>query len=344
MREEKREILKQLEKLCKEHNITLDGLHKRLVTYPNLTEQLLKLPEEISEGIIINQGTIQNKLPLWMANIRENFEMIKEGNDVKLILAETKDIPALIIGAGPSLYRKKHLELIAEKGFQGKIFASDRVLINCLKQGIIPDYVVFLDASEKFLKFIDHDIVDKYAKELTGVFNITVHPSVVKRWKGKIYWYQTYMDETFVPNVSHIIQLLTRKTALASGGQCCSLAWIIAILKKCNPVVLIGIDLSFPSDIPVEQTDTYAYYLNDVFNGDKEKALGMFNGRYHHTFFNTDCYLDAVFQTYTDISMEQFKTAKKQGIRVINCTGGGTIEGEGVECMWFEDYLDLQRK
>ena len=46
---------------------------------------------------------------------------------------------AIVIGAGPSIKKKKHLEMLAESNYQGNIVCTDRSLIPCLKAGITPD-------------------------------------------------------------------------------------------------------------------------------------------------------------------------------------------------------------
>lgn len=335
-------VLEELKKICKGKNESLDGLFKRLVLYSNMTDQLLSFPDEINQSMIIDALTFEQEMPYWMNNIRENFAAIKEGKDIK-VLPEVNNIPALIIGAGPSLHRKQHLELLAKKGFDGDIFATDAILKDCLEQGIVPDYVMFIDASDKIYRFIDHDIVDKYADKLAAVMCITTHPSVVKRWKGDIYWYQVYMEDFYAPNVGHILQLLTHTSNFSTGGHCASLGWATAILKRYNPVVLIGTDLSFPADLSVEATTAYEFYL-DKLKGNKKETLKLFDNHYHHNFFNTDCYYEHLFEHYTNIARMQFKLISGQGVVVINCTEGGTLEGENIKCMYFKDYLDSQSK
>lgn len=335
----KNEDLKALKQLCKKSDVSLDGLFQRLILYPNLTEQLLQFPSEITIPMVVDMATVQQKLPEWMNNIRENFEAIKTGKDAHGIPG-VKNTPALIIGAGPSIYKQKHLDLLAQKGFNGLIIATDCILKECLEHGIIPDYVVCLDASEKILDYFNHDIVDKYASKITAVMCIAVHPSVVKRWKGGICWYDNYMDERYIPNVSHILSLLVKTKQFATAGHVSSLGWALASSIGCNPIVLIGLDLSYPASMPVKESVAYITYMKSLKN--KEQVLKILDNHYHHKFFNTDCYFEQIFKAYTETTMKQFELAEKNGIKVINCTEGGTLEGEGVECMWFRDYLDSQ--
>lgn len=53
----------------------------------------------------------------------------KEGN-------ELLNSSAIVIGAGPSVKKKKHLELLASSNYEGTIICTDRMLEPVLKAGI----------------------------------------------------------------------------------------------------------------------------------------------------------------------------------------------------------------
>lgn len=334
-----KETYNDLIEFCREHKVPLKFLLHQLSIYPNMAEQLLSYPSTITEQMLLSGATVLKLLPLWMKNVRDNFIAIKNGNDVSDIPDGIK-IPALVIGAGPSLYRRKHLELLVRKPFKGMIFVVDRVLKDCLEAGVIPDYVIILDASDKILSFIDHPIIDQYADRITAIMNAETSPKVVNRWKGKIYWYHVLMEELFAPNITHILELLLGTTAIVSGGHCTSIGWALAVMKRFEPIVIIGCDLSWPSDQPLETTRAFPWYLEQVTNGNHEEAKKLFDNHYHHNFFNTDCYYELIFKSYITVARYQFEHT--QGIRIYNCTGGGALEGNGIECMWLEDYLNSQ--
>lgn len=291
------------------------------------------------------KGTItavakHNLLPIWIENISNNLLTIKSGKDISEIPESRK--PALIIGAGPSLKRHNHLELLKKNEFNGIIFATDRILKDCLNSGIIPDYVAIMDASPKIFNYINHKIVDKFADKTTAIMAVQTHPSVVKRWKGDIFWYNTSIDETIIPNLNYIMYLLTKKTELPTAGHTSSLAWNAAFFVfKSNPIVIIGMDLSYPLDTPIEETWYYEGYLKR-YNNDKNKVRSLYK-KYHHSVFNTDCYYDPVFGYYITDSLFQLTEFAKTGRKIYNCTEGGAIEGEGINCMSLKKYLESQK-
>ena len=190
----------------------------------------------------VNQVGIQSivqHMPLWLDNLRENFAEIKNGRDV----LDTTIGRSLVIGAGPRLERNQHLELLADRGFDGTIIACDRILIPCLERGIIPNYVCFLDGDQGLLPFIDSQLVDDHIAEMTAVMSVTTHPAVVERWTGEILWFVNSIPNAMVANVSHIMYGLTKKTGLATAGHVTSACWSFAFRVGCRDMYLIGVDL-----------------------------------------------------------------------------------------------------
>lgn len=325
-----------LQSLMEKYDITWREFIHQLATYPDIVEHALKLPPEIGDSMIVDVTTLHSFIPMWMGSIRENFADIKSGPDVRDM--PKTDLPALIIGAGPSLYRNNHLQLLADMGFDGVIFATDRVLKDCLDAGVVPDYVCVLDGAKEILPFIDHPIVDEYADRMSMIACVTTHPEVVKRWKGRTYWFINSISDDIAPNVAYLLHHLLKKTEITTAGHVSSLGWSIAHTTGCREIVLIGVDLSYPADMLIEETVYYDSYAR-AFGGDAEKIRGCYTA-YHHDYFDTDCYYDNVFKSYIDCSMAHFRSAAATGCKIINCTEGGAIEGDDVVCMRFADFLN----
>ena len=56
---------------------------------------------------------------------------------------------AVVISAGPSLHRRKTIDLLEKSNFDGVVVTIDGAYVKCLKSGIIPDYVLTLDPHPK---------------------------------------------------------------------------------------------------------------------------------------------------------------------------------------------------
>lgn len=331
---------KMLKAMCTEHNTSIKNLIHSIALYPTIAEIAFQLPKDISADTVCAVDTVDAFAQLWVENIRDNLEMIKTGKDVKDI--PQKEEPALVIGAGPSLIRKKHLELLAKKGFNGTIFVTDSILKRCLEHDIVPDYVLTIDGSEKVLSHINHDIIDDHANEIGAIMSTVTHPSVVKRWKGKIFWYEVAIPEIILPNFTRITNILCGKTQFYTSGHVASVGWNVSYEKKHNPIISIGIDLGNPMDVPISEAWNFSTKM-EVLN-DEEKVKEYYKNYYHHTVFNTDCYYDTATLAFINSSRNQLKLMAKHGTRIINCTEGGTLEGEGIECMRFDDYLKSQKQ
>src|SRR5215471_20797169 len=52
---------------------------------------------------------------------------------------------AIVVGAGPSLYRRHSLERLYASKFRGTIVATDGALGACLRAGVVPHVVVSVD-------------------------------------------------------------------------------------------------------------------------------------------------------------------------------------------------------
>lgn len=148
----------------------------------------------------IKRGTRGN-LPMWMRSFALNLPMIRCGRCIR-DLAEPEplrppDHRAVIIGAGPSVYRRKHLELLAHSDFEGKIIASDRILIPALKAGLVPDYVVSVDGSPLVKPFYEDPLVEQHAPDMALILCSQIDHGVaelVHFQDWPVYWFQPGLD------------------------------------------------------------------------------------------------------------------------------------------------------
>ncbi len=316
--------------------------------YQPVIEQVLALPPEISKGLASGTHTAVNLMPMWTKNIRENMQHIMAYPDVKTVFGKHENTPAVVIGAGPSLFdnasKTNHIEMLAENCFNGTIIATDRILKDCYEYGINPDYVVVVDGSKRIYdRFFDHAIVRKNAHDTTAILANHTHPSIAKEWdeRSDILFYTPGISNEILPNASSIIGLVTDNTELDTGGNCGSFAINAAHIMKCSPVALIGIDMSYKIGTPLSETQYYESYKKKTGYTDSELWENEVFKTVHHPFFDTDCIIDAMFMTYAEPLMEYAIPAYvNNGIRIINCTEGGVLYGDNIECGWFKDFLE----
>jgi len=295
---------------------------------------------------LLSDNTRRNTFPLWMSNFKANWNRFQKYPDIKEI--KEKPGPAIIIGAGPSLKKNKHIEMLIKNGYDGTTVCTDRALIHCLEKGLIPDYVVSLDADPVLVDFYDHHLVRKHADEITAIFACTVHPSIIDVWPGKdIYFFSCRMDNpNKLMSISNAMMHLTGGTILETGGNVGVCSMFISHLVKKSPIVLIGMDLGWTLPLEVDditKLESWGIY-EKMHNGDINKVKKCFR-RGYNSFFKKEYIVDFIFDVYLESTRTWIEGLhKREGWKVINCTGGGALHDiPGMKEMHLEDFLKSLR-
>jgi hypothetical protein len=263
---------------------------------------------------------------------------------------------AIVVGRGPSLFKKGHLPMLAkaiEEGqYTGKVIASDGGLIPCLEAHVIPDVVVTVDGAPIIKKWFDHPLVKEYGSQMAWIVSITVSHEVYQLGINsglKAYWFNPMFDD-WRQNESwtRLQRLLSRTSkymrgipAANAGGNAGACAWVMAMnLLHCAPVALIGIDLGYPEGTPLQDTHYYDRILREAKGN--VSIIKEAYPEFYHPVFKEKAYVDLVFYHYRQafLSMQQSNPLwfKRYG-GTINCTEGGTLFGQGITCMKFERFL-----
>ena len=79
---------------------------------------------------------------LWQQNFQANRNIIQKNPGVVALTQKFKGVPAIIVGAGPSL--DKNINLLGRAQGHSLILASDAALKPLLSQGVLPSVVVSL--------------------------------------------------------------------------------------------------------------------------------------------------------------------------------------------------------
>lgn len=330
----------------KEFNITWEDLFERCYNYQDWFAHLLRLSKKPSKIDMMNATTVQYYIGMWLENLYKNFleSNIKDIQDIKAIMNIAKDRPAVVIGAGPSLQEYHHLELLAESKLYtnkiGTIITTSHGLKDCLEAGIVPDYMILIDPEPVMIDHFNHSIVEKHMKEVTAIFTISINHEVFEAWKGNKIFFQSIIPESTIPNVHAVLSGLFRNiTEMDAGANAGTTSFSVATLMGCNPIALIGMDLSFLPDTPVEETPYY-----NTFRPAFETKEEMMKECYHfhtHSFFGNKCYTDKIYYNFVRGFISGAKLAKdKKGVRTINCSGRGVIDQQDIiENMHFTDFL-----
>jgi len=302
----------------------------------------------------------------WVNNFAVNLDNIWTESSAKELIPQTNDASisknssAIVIGRGPSIRKFHHLDLLKESDYDGSIICCDGALIDTLKAGVTPDkfpnfYVATIDPGPLLKKCYDHKIVDEYGPKIKSAFTTISDPLVVDRARQsgmKIHWFHSLFDyNEGKKSFNHISALMVRAKnhvnglpAIQTGGNVGTSSWFIAwkILKRSN-VTLIGLNHGWEEDdsldlimrhglkhlpMNIKSTDpAFKKLFPKIFNPDI--------GRY--------CILDPIFQFYST-AFKEFILRSPSWLTTINATQGGSLFGERIKNMHFNDFLKNYHK
>ena len=289
----------------------------------------------------------------WLDNFATNIEEIRKGLNLTDI-PKRKGEPCLCVGAGPSLNRYHHLDMIKKAKWKHPVLVCDKVLVDCLKHGIKPYATASVDGSPQIANFYAHNLVRKNTKDFVAVFSVTVHPNVAKTWKGKTYFFTPMLD---MPNVKEttkinsrsptfMLHVLSNYKGIASGiGNVGSFLFNLGYILECSPLILIGFD--FSEQVKDKADAVYfnaltAMHLRKIaekrpptkkeVNAAMDKAADLHQVELNPD-FNTYYLVNPIWKRYREMLVAHIITSKKH---VIQCTGNGCIHTGAIKAPNFE--------
>jgi len=331
----------------KKYNLTWNEVFRRFSIYENGIEYIFSAPPEMTKERRLDLNTVMGLIDLWIGNIRENWSVIHSSPTIQEISGTYKDLPAIIIGAGPTVRDRGHLQTLKEYNFPGPIVATAHALKWCLEAGVVPTHTLIVDANEeKILAFIDDPLVDSYADRIKMIMCVSVHPTVVNRWAGPKCFFFSGVPQDLVPNVDKLISsFIPNIPGIDTGGNAGSAGISLALGMGCNPLCTIGLDFAYPKDFPYSQTQYYEAWMQSVGEGKayptEEDMIKKIYHPYKHPVFKTECYTDFVYEVFAKSTVEMVKHyATVYNRTIINATEGGAFYSSHLKCMKFRTFLD----
>lgn len=305
---------------------------------------------------IMEQIHFENFFEDWIKNFSLNLNNIWQEYSARDLDPTTKsqtNNSAIVIGAGPSIKKYNHLELLAQSNYEGSIICTDRFLKPALMNGITPDkfpkfYVLSIDTANMIKNFYDDKIIKTYGNKINGVFSTVIDPQTVETARNagiKIHWLHPLIDyEKGKKSVNQILGLMVRAKhhhnglpGIQTGGNVGTSSWFFAWqILKCKVVCLIGINHSWDEDDSWESITAHCN-LPKNFNKNSPLFKKMFPKIYNPE-FDCTCILDPIFQFYSN-ALKEFILRSPSSVKTINATEGGCIFGKRITCMKFSNFL-----
>ncbi len=320
---------------------------------------------------LLSEATLRKTASLGLKHARENLPYLgKTIKDLQRELQREKKKQALVISAGPSLHKRRSIETIKRSSFRGYIISADGAFGHCLRNGLVPDFVLTVDPDphriirwfgdphlqdrpeDDYFRRQDLDpalnkdeitkneellaLVNRFGPQVKLIIATSVTPEIARRGKEagmELYWWNPLYDDYEKPDsVSRQVFKLNRVPCMVTGGNVGTSAWVFAqSILQCTDVIVVGMDCSYPPGTKVENTQYYEH-LQAIFPDDPAKGLVQI----HNPHLNETWITDPGYYWYAQIFLQLAKMAPG---RTYNCTEGGIIFGEGIEFRNLADVL-----
>ncbi|MCY6370414.1 motility associated factor glycosyltransferase family protein [Clostridium ganghwense] len=295
--------------------------------YRKINEEYIEeLYEEIHKGLSMLMGNIATEAAfaqMWLNNAIRNFEYIKDIPNVSVTKDKFKDIPVVIVSAGPSLDKNVHyLKTIYNKALIIAVGSAVNILE---KKGITPHIIMGLDGQEMEAKLFQNL---KNHKSIF-VYGASVHYKAVQDYKGLKMCLVLKSDLTMIELYKKLgIDIDTFST----GPSVSNVALVLAHYLQASNILIIGQDLAYTND------NRYAEGGILNYNIEKKEVEKKSNYVKRKDIYGNDVY------TKTDLIgiknwFEDYVKIFEDEITVYNCTEGG-LGIKGVPNMSFKEAIE----
>ena len=327
-------------------------------------------------GVRLSRGvaevTLRKTAEVGLSNARANLKHIeKTVLDLEKEMEGRRPASSVVVGAGPSLHRRNPATTLRDAGYTGAVVACDSALGYCLRNGLVPEYMVTVDPhpyrmvrwlgdphlesrprDDYFLRQdldpfhqdevrandILMELVNQHGKNIKAIIATSVDIGVTERCLDagmELYWWNPLYDDYDLPDsYSRKVYELTGAPCMVTGGNVGSAAFVFADVVLHPPkTALVGFDLGYVPGTQVVNTQ-HAYELTELL-GDRV-AEAMIEIPHPET---GEVWLtDPTYYWYRENLLEIVSVAQCE---TYNCTEGGVLFGDGVTLATLKEYLSL---
>lgn len=275
----------------------------------------------------INTDAYEAWIIRWAQNAAKNYGIVSRSYGVKYLSKCAKDVPAVLVGIGPSL--EKEIKALSAVRNRALIIVTDAALRTLVARGIHPDLVVTLDAKAE-----QHTIWESVdTSEYTLIANSCTHPDTIQNWKGPILFFNMFGEDEFARHL--LPNIFPHLGRIANVGTVGNTAIMLANGMGCAPLILVGMDFCYSA---IEDGQEPRYRCNDYkFSGESTRGLSQWEIVEHFLYNNKsrlaktfvekikdkDYLVDTELKAYRECLLKNLGVLK---IIPINCSRGGTLE------------------
>ncbi|MCK5616929.1 DUF115 domain-containing protein [Candidatus Pacearchaeota archaeon] len=250
-------------------------------------------PDRYAFMDLVNKKTLDILGPDWISNVKTNAPLFKKQTALKNLIGFGENKCVIGVGAGTCFNKNKHIleETLNHDGvndWDDRDFitiASNHQYKPLLEMGVIPDFVLLVDAADTVYDQLCTDI-PKSGQNTILITAIQCSPKILNAWakQGRtIAFYVSpakELEEAFYKHTGKNPKL----HSLELGGNCLNGAWRIGLSVFGSRVhICVGNDLSFPIYKSLDkQRDNYYsdgdYTTNTASKRDEAKSQKKWAG------------------------------------------------------------------
>jgi len=296
------------------YNPTLLYTHAYKRAFPDFTEKILSSYDKYIQRNSINIATLKRFDRLWTKNSFKNamYFFTKPGIYI-LNNFLNNSIGALVIGAGPSI--EKDILGIKKLRNQFILISVDTAFRPLIKHNLIPDFIVSVDPQYINSLSLNPSFYKKIPPDKMPILVVdpAIYPTTLKNYPGKI-----ILTSSIFPPGKIIENFSGYKGKIAAGGSVAVTAFDLARILGTNPIILLGLDLSYVNDqshIKGSFVDLYRLIIQDRINTSLTQFTRYLKGGIPIKTINNKGKI-----CYTDKRMLLYKTWFEKNIPISNST------------------------
>src|SRR5690606_35601610 len=126
----------------------------------------------------VNDATHRLRAREWVSDVLANVELLQSAPSFLGLAEKYKNVPAWIVGAGPSL--AKNVQHLADATKKGLVFAVNSSALALARHGVTPQVVACMQSID-----VSH-LLERvpYLDHVVRAFSLTGHPKTLRTGKG----------------------------------------------------------------------------------------------------------------------------------------------------------------
>lgn len=256
-------------------------------------------------------------------NLIHNATYLCKGyKTIQLVDVIPRDIPGIVVAAGPSL--NKNIQVLKKAKGKAFIIAVDTAIKPLLKAGIIPDMFAIIDA----IKPVELVQMEE-AKNIPLVTTMSASSDVLKYHQGMKFFF----DEGYQFSERILLRELKQVATLSAGGSVATSAFALLYKIGIDTIILVGQDLAY-TDNKSHADGTFHEIMEEQDTSNYIKVEGNYEEK-----VPTDGVMRSYIEWY-DMMIEGY-TSQRKKFHVINATEGGA-KIKNTEIMTLQDAINRE--